>query len=124
MCISFISRKGDMIIGMNFDNNGMKYSIRTETPGVFAVYVDGGRGKCASFGVRSGGTFVNNLVVDTKALSDADNIDVDTAFGILDAAKQHSGEWITELTMVYSKKADSVYYRTNEENAKIYTLAF
>lgn len=230
MCTSFISRKGDIIIGMNFDNNGMKYNVRTE-PGVFAVDVYGGRGKYPSFGVRSGGTFVNNLVVDSNgkglyrrpstkvthtsklaadilsgalppeefdaylnrmeivntpdwschnmicdpqgnvwvtepgrgiiasptaefpffvmtnfslwemlhsgavaecsryqavvaALAEAGAVDVEAAFAILDTARQYSGEWITALTMVYSKKADAVYYRTGETGAKIQTQTF
>ena len=230
MCTCFLSRKGDIIIGMNFDNNGMKYSVQTDTPGLFAVYVDGGRGKCPSFGVRTGGTFINNLLVDsngkglykrpsskvthtsklvadvmsgviqpeefgaylnrtevvnapgwschnmicgpqgdvwvtepgrgiifnagddtpyfvmtnfslwdmlhqnggadcsryqavTAVLSKAEVVDVDVAFRALDAAKQHSSEWITELSMVYSKKADTVFYHTGNDGA-VRTFAF
>ena len=230
MCTSFICRNGDVIVGMNFDNNGMKTSIRTDMPGQFAVYVDGGRGKYPSFGVRSGGTFINNLIVDsngkglyrrpsskvthtsklvadvlsgaippeefgayldrtevvntpdwschnmlcdpqgnvwvaepgrgvisspadaspffvmtnfslwdrahqngsadcsryqsvTKALSDTDIIDVDAAFRILDAARQHSGEWITELSMVYSKRTNTVYYCTRQDDRKVHAFA-
>lgn len=63
MCTSFISRTQDIIIGMNFDNNGMNYSIKTNVPNQFTVFVDGGRGKCPSFGVDSNGVFFNNLVV-------------------------------------------------------------
>jgi len=51
---------------MNFDNNGMKYSINTNNPNQFTVLVDGGRGKYPSFGVDYKGLFVNNLVVDSN----------------------------------------------------------
>lgn len=66
MCTSFIYRGHDTIIGMNFDNNGMNYSINTSTPGQFTVLVDGGRGKYPSFGVANNGLFANNLVVDSN----------------------------------------------------------
>jgi hypothetical protein len=66
MCTSFIYRGQDTIIGMNFDNNGMKYSIDTKNPNWFAVQVDGGRGKYPSFGVDSCGRFFNNLVVNSN----------------------------------------------------------
>lgn len=66
MCLSFIHRSEDTIIGMNFDNNGMKYKICTKNPEQFVVLVDGGRGSYPSFGVRKNGVFINNLVVDSN----------------------------------------------------------
>jgi hypothetical protein len=66
MCISFIYRGEDTLIGMNFDNNGMKYSIDTKNPKWFTVLVDGGRGKYPSFGVDSCGRFFNNLIVNSN----------------------------------------------------------
>jgi hypothetical protein len=66
MCTSFISRKEDTIIGMNFDNNGMKFAIDNKKPNWFTVLVDGGRGKYPSFGVDSDGRFFNNIVVDSN----------------------------------------------------------
>lgn len=51
---------------MNFDNNGMDYSINTSDPGFFLVLVNGGRGKFPSFGVNKNGEFFNNLVVDSN----------------------------------------------------------
>ena len=66
MCTSFIHRGQDTIIAMNFDNNGMKYAIDTKNPDWFVVVVDGGRGKCPSFGVDYCGRFFNNLVVDSN----------------------------------------------------------
>ena len=217
MCTSFISRNQDTIIGMNFDNNGMKYSINTSIPGQFTVWVDGGRGKYPSFGVNGSGVFFNNLVVNsngkgmykrpsrkvthttklvtdilneaiqaenldsylksievvntpgwschnmicdaeanvwivepgrgniyspaeaspyfvmtnfslwdfiyentscdciryktvTEELSKSNEVTIDTAFQILESAKQSAGEWVTAFSMVYSKKAHAVYY--------------
>ena len=66
MCISFIQRKDDIIIAMNFDNNVMNYSINTKDPKQFVVLVDGGRGKYPSFGVNSEGMFINHLMVDSN----------------------------------------------------------
>ncbi|WP_459476901.1 hypothetical protein [Clostridium saccharoperbutylacetonicum] len=220
MCTSFIYRGNDTIIGMNFDNNGMKYSIDTKNPNWFTVKVDGGRGKYPSFGVDCFGRFFNNLVVNSngkglyrrpnkkvthttkfimdilngvicaenleeylsnvevvngpdwschnmicdsngnvwvvepgrgnisnitdsskffvmtnfslwdylyenvecncdrfKAVSSelekVEQVNVETAFSILDSASQRNGEWITEFSMVYSKNLKTVYYCLN-----------
>lgn len=66
MCTSFIYRGQDTLIGMNFDNNGMKYKIDTKNPNWFTVLVDGGRGEHPSFGVNKSGKFFNNLVVNSN----------------------------------------------------------
>ena len=66
MCISFISRKNNILIGMNFDNNGMEYSIDPKPNDWFIVNVDGGRGKYPSFGINKNGLFFNNLIVDSN----------------------------------------------------------
>ena len=220
MCTSFIHRGEDTIIGMNFDNNGMKYTIDTKNPNWFTVVVDGGRGKYPSFGVDSCGRFFNNLVVNsngkglykrpskkvthtTKLITDIVNevihpenldeyltnievvntpnwschnmicdsnsnvwvvepgrgniknssnstpffimtnfslwdyihenaefdcirfktlssklanikqLNIETAFNLLDSASQRNGEWNTEFSMVYSKKHHTVYYCLN-----------
>jgi len=63
MCTSFISRQNDVLIAMNFDNNGLPFSIDIKDPKQFVVLVDGGRGSQPSFGVNSDGTFINNLMV-------------------------------------------------------------
>ncbi|MEL7647715.1 MAG: hypothetical protein AAGU76_06455 [Sedimentibacter sp.] len=219
MCTSFIYRGQDTIIGMNFDNNGMKYTIDTKNPKWFTVLVDGGRGMLPSFGVDRLGRFFNNLVVDsngkglykraskkvthtTKLIEDilndaicvenlgeylenievvntpywsshnmicdssanvwvvepgrgnisnpsksspffvmtnfplwdnlyenvecdcrfkavtcslekAKQVNVETAFSILDTVSQRNGEWITAISMVYSKSLNTVYYCLN-----------
>lgn len=66
MCTSFIYRDLETYIGMNFDNNGMKFSIKEDLNGWFVIFVDGGRGKYPSFGVNKYGQFVNNLVVNSN----------------------------------------------------------
>lgn len=66
MCTSFVYRGGDVLVGMNFDNNGMPYKVSTKDSKQFVVLVDGGRGKYPSFGVNSEGTFINNLIVDSN----------------------------------------------------------
>ena len=67
MCTSFVFRKETLIIGMNFDNNGMKFAVKTG-PGSFIVFVDSGRGFYPSFGVTSGSLFFNNLMMDPNGL--------------------------------------------------------
>ncbi len=220
MCTSFIHRGQDTIIGMNFDNNGMRYTIDTKNPKWFTVLVDGGRGSYPSFGVDRLGRFFNNLVVNsngkglykraskkvthttkliedilndvicvenlgeylknievvntpdrsshnmicdssanvwvvepgrgniynpaklsqffvmtnsplwdnlneniecdcirfktiTSLLEKAKQVNVETAFSILDTVSQRNGEWITAVSMVYSKNLNTVYYCLN-----------
>lgn len=226
MCTSFIYRGEDTIIGMNFDNNGMKYTIDTKNPDWFTVLVDGGRGKYPSFGVDNSGRFFNSLVVNsngkglyrrpskkvthtTKLISDilngiinpenleeylanievvntpgwschnmlcdsvgnawvvepgrgniknsadsspffvmtnfslwdhlnenalcdciryktaskelekVEELNIEKAFNILDSVSQRNGEWITDFSMVYSKKLRTVYYCINGDFNKI-----
>lgn len=220
MCTSFIHRKNGNVIGMNFDNNGMSFSIHTGNPDFFLVLVNGGQGKCPSFGVSKSGEFFNNLVVDSNgnglyrrpnknvthttkfitdilkgniltenlreylehvevvnvpngsthnmicdsnanvwvvepgrgnlyspadsspffvmtnfslcdyekgrvpyecdrykkvstALSGLIELDIDSAFKILESVKQNNEEWKTDFTLVYSEKEHSVYYCLN-----------
>ncbi|WP_238860605.1 hypothetical protein [Clostridium sp. YIM B02569] len=220
MCTSFVYRGQDTIIGMNFDNNGMKYAIDTKNPNWFTILVDGGRGKSPSFGVDKFGRFFNNLAVDSNgkglyrrpskkvthttkliidiindvictenleeylkdievvnmpnwschnmicdsnanvwivepgrgsisnpaksspfyvmtnfslwdnlyenikcdcnrfktvscALEKTKQVNVETAFTILDTVSQRNGEWITAFSMVYSKNLHTVYYSLN-----------
>jgi hypothetical protein len=65
MCTSFVHRGSDLIIAMNFDNNGMKYALKMQN-NRFIVYVDGGRGYYPSFGLNGSRIFANNLLVDSN----------------------------------------------------------
>jgi hypothetical protein len=66
MCTSFIHRKDDILIAMNFDNNGMQYEINTKDPNQFTVLVNGGKGKVPSFGINSDSVFINHLMVNSN----------------------------------------------------------
>ena len=66
MCTSFVDRRDDLIIAMNFDNNDWEFKLNTNDPNVFIIAVDVGYGKCPSFGINSQGIFVNNLFVDSN----------------------------------------------------------
>jgi hypothetical protein len=66
MCTSFVDRRNDLIIAMNFDNNGWDFNLNTRNPSVFVIDVDIGYGKYPSFGINSQGIFVNNLFVDSN----------------------------------------------------------
>lgn len=66
MCTSFIHRKSDVFIAMNFDNNGMPFNVKMDDPTQFVALVDGGRGKWPSFGVNAYGVFCNNLNVNSN----------------------------------------------------------
>ncbi len=71
MCTSYIKKTEDnYFIGMNFDNNGMKYSINTKKKDWFIVYVDTGKIKAPSFGIHKSGVFFNNLCVDSNGKGD------------------------------------------------------
>lgn len=222
MCTSFVERRNNVLVAMNFDNNGMPFSLYRKGQKKFVVHVDSGRGKYPSFGVNSDGTFINNLMVDSngkglykraskkvthtsklvgdvldgviptdeisrylqnievvngpdfsvhnmivdrcgnvwvvepgrgviyshvnekpyivmsnfslcefkesgelkgngvdrykaamKLLDSYSNLDVSTAFQVLDAVKQTSGEWTTCFSMVFSQNEKAVYYCLN-----------
>ena len=71
MCTSFIKKiDGNWLIGMNFDNNGMKYTINTRKKDWFIIYVDTGKIKAPSFGIHKSGIFFNNLCVDSNGKGD------------------------------------------------------
>ncbi|WP_027622909.1 hypothetical protein [Clostridium lundense] len=219
MCTSFVDRRNDIIVAMNFDNNCMPFNVNINDPKKFMVLVDIGKGKHPSFGVNSDGTFINSLMVDSNGkglykraskkvthtskliddilagiipsdeinrylknievvnvpnfsvhnmivdkygnvcivepgrgviyspasetpyfvmsnfslwdfknngelngngidryktakelLDKSNNLDVDTAFQILEALKQNSDQWKTSFSMVYSQKDNAVYY--------------
>lgn len=70
MCTSFVYRKQNVFIAMNFDNNDMPFKVSTNDPSQFVVLVDSGRGKYTSFGVNSCGVFCNNLIVNSNGKGD------------------------------------------------------
>jgi hypothetical protein len=66
MCTCFVDRRNDLLVGMNFDNNGMKFELNTSIPNSFIVDIYTDFGKQPSFGINSQKTFVNNLFVDSN----------------------------------------------------------
>jgi hypothetical protein len=68
MCTCFVNRGNDLIIAMNFDNDGKKFEINIKNPKSFFVdiYPENIPGKHPSFGINSQRTFINNLYVDSN----------------------------------------------------------
>lgn len=66
MCTSFVHRGNDILVAMNFDNNGMKFGINTKDPKQFNLFVNTKSGNITSFGVNSDGIFINHLMVDSN----------------------------------------------------------
>jgi len=66
MCTCFVSRQDDLLIAMNFDNNGLKFELNTKENNSFIVEIYTERGKNISFGMNSKKTFVNDMVVDSN----------------------------------------------------------
>jgi len=66
MCTCFVDRRNDLLIGMNFDNNGMKFELNISIPNSFIINIYTDFGKLPSFGINSHRTFVNSLSVDTN----------------------------------------------------------
>lgn len=58
MCTSFVNKEKN-IIGMNFDNNGMKYSIK-KNDSSFVIMVNFDGRNVPSFGVTNDGVFINS----------------------------------------------------------------
>lgn len=70
MCTSFVFRGNDVIIGMNFDNNGMNFGINDKETDKFYITVEFEGRKAPSFGVNRNGTFVSQLMVDSNGLGE------------------------------------------------------
>ena len=67
--------------------------------------------------LKENGKFESNsddrYKIADKMLSKADNLDVDSAFEILNVVKQIGGEYPTVFSMVYSQEDKTVYYCKN-----------
>lgn len=59
-----------------------------------------------------------------KLLSELVNMNVQKAFEILRVAKQSEGEWITEISMVFDKTNETVYYCENQNFENIKEFVF
>ena len=66
MCTSFVDRRKEVLVAMNFDNNGMQFEVNTKNPKQFIIYVKAGKINAPSFGINYDGTFINSLMVDSN----------------------------------------------------------
>ena len=66
MCTCFVNRQDDLLIAMNFDNNGLKFELSTKENNSFIVGIYTEYGKTLSFGINSQRTFVNDMFVDSN----------------------------------------------------------
>ncbi len=64
MCTSFVYRKGAVLIGMNFDNDGKDFKVSVKPAGKFLVSVSVNNTFFPSIGVNREGMFVNDMMVD------------------------------------------------------------
>jgi hypothetical protein len=56
------------------------------------------------------GSGTDRYHIAEKLLCNADNLDVNGAFRILESVMQKAGDWITAFSMVYSHREQAVYY--------------
>ncbi len=64
MCTSFMFRGNDTLLGMNYDQQGMNFTLEPYRPDRFLVTMKSWGRKRALFGVRSDGFFANQQVVN------------------------------------------------------------
>lgn len=66
MCTSFVYRKENVWIGMNFDNDGKDLKISTHEGNGFLVSVKVNNRYFPSIGINQNGIFVNDSSVDSN----------------------------------------------------------
>jgi hypothetical protein len=66
MCTSFVYRKENVLVGMNFDNDGKEFKLSTGLGNDFCVYVKVDKKYFPSIGINQNGIFVNDSVVDSN----------------------------------------------------------
>ena len=66
MCTSFVFRKENVLIGMNFDNDGKDFRISTDQGNDFLVSTNINDAFFPSFGISRSGVFINDLMVDAN----------------------------------------------------------
>jgi len=65
MCTTFVYRNRKVIVGMNFDNDGKKYTISDNKDKGFRVSVKIGPAEFPTIGVNTCGIFINDQIVDS-----------------------------------------------------------
>ena len=66
MCTSYVYRKENVLVGMNFDNDGKDFKISANVGNDFLVSVKVGNKYFPSIGVNQNGVFVNDPLVDSN----------------------------------------------------------
>ncbi len=69
MCASFTHRKENVIVGMNFDNDGKDFRISSCRGRDFLVSVKVRGVFDPSFGLNPNGVFVNDVTADSDGLA-------------------------------------------------------
>lgn len=64
MCTSFVFRKNQVFVGMNFDNDGREYRVSDIGGKGFLISVKAGNSFFPSIGINPNGIFVNDQMVD------------------------------------------------------------
>jgi len=68
MCTSFVFRKENVMVGMNFDNDGKRYKIHARPGKSFQVMVEVNKTFFPSLGISGSGIFVNDQMVDSTGV--------------------------------------------------------
>ena len=92
VCTSFVYRKENVLIGMNFDNDGKEFKISTNLGHDFLVSVKVNRKYFPSIGINQKGVFVNDSLVDSN--------------GEGKYKRQNDKRWVTTSLIRYSMGSD------------------
>jgi hypothetical protein len=100
MCTSFVYRKENVLIGMNFDNDGKDFKISTGEGFDFLVSVKVNNQYFPSVGINQQGVFVNDALVDAN--------------GEGKYKRQSAKRWVTTALIQYVMK-DNVKFEDVKE---------
>jgi penicillin V acylase-like amidase (Ntn superfamily) len=92
MCTSFVYRKENVLIGMNFDNDGKDFKISTKLRNDFLVSVKVKNKYFPSIGINQNGVFVNDSLVDSN--------------GEGKYKRQNDNRWVTTSLIQYIMGSD------------------
>ncbi len=105
MCTSFVYRKENVLIGMNFDNDGKEFKISTNLGHDFLVSVKVNRKYFPSIGINQKGVFVNDSLVDSN--------------GEGKYKRQNDKRWVTTALIQYIMGSDVEFEDVKEVLGKV-----
>jgi hypothetical protein len=105
MCTSFVYRKEQVLIGMNFDNDGRDFKILTNTRNDFLVLVKVNNKFFPSIGINQNGVFVNDSLVDSN--------------GEGKYKRQNDKRWVTTSLIQYIMGSDVNFEDVREVLAEV-----